>query len=230
MSRGFTRQYRRLTAADPVLARLHETYGPQEPFEWFDGGRTGDSMFAAMVLHIIGQQISAIVTFAVYDRVATAAGGIPTAERILRLGAPSLRECGLSWAKAGSVIDLATRQSSGVLDLENLASTSDDDVIAGLTAVKGIGLWSAQTFLIRQLHRADVLPEGDVGIRRAIAQAWSLPEPPVAKEVRARGQAWAPFRSFASALLWRSLAAPGELSDPKAKALARLQHPDERTN
>jgi 3-methyladenine DNA glycosylase/8-oxoguanine DNA glycosylase len=171
MSRAFARQYRHLKEADPVLARLHETYGPQDPFEWFDGGRTGDSMFAAMVLHIIGQQISALVTFAAYDRVTAAAGGIPTAQRILRLGAPPLRECGMSWAKAGSVIDLATRQASGVIDLENLSSTPDDDVITGLTAVKGIGLWSAQTFLIRQLRRPDVLPEGDVGLRRAIARA-----------------------------------------------------------
>ena len=224
MSRRFTRQYRHLQGVDPVLARLHETYGPQDPFEWFDGGRTGDSMFAAMVLHIIGQQISATVTFAVYDRVVAAGGGIPTSKRVLRLGAPRLRECGLSWAKAGSVVDLATRQSSGVIDLENLTSTPDEEVITGLTAVKGIGLWSAQTFLIRQLHRADVLPEGDVGIRRAITQAWSLPAAPAPKEVRARGEAWAPYRSFAAALLWRSLAAPGELSDPKAKALARAEH------
>jgi 3-methyladenine DNA glycosylase/8-oxoguanine DNA glycosylase len=211
-----------------VFARLHETYGSQDPFEWFDGGRTGDSLFAAMVLHIIGQQISATVTMAVYDRVKVAAGSLPNAELILRLGAPRLRECGLSWAKAHSVVDLAERQSAGIVDLEHLESTPDDQVIARLTAVKGIGLWTAQTFLIRQLGREDVLPEGDVGVRRAIAAAWALPAPPIPKDVRARGEAWAPYRSFAAALLWRSLAPVGELSDPKAKALAKENSPRQR--
>jgi 3-methyladenine DNA glycosylase/8-oxoguanine DNA glycosylase len=210
-----------LTEAEPVFAHLVDTYGPQDPFEWFDGGRTGESMFAAMVLHIIGQQISASVTLAVYDRVRQAAGGIPTPGRVLKLGAASLRECGLSWAKAGYVLDLAQRQKTGLIDIENLGSTPDDAVINELTAVKGIGLWSAQTFLIRQLHREDVLPEGDVGIRRAIARQWSLSDLPEPKDVRVRAQPWAPYRSFAAALLWRSLAEPGQIADPKARALAR---------
>jgi 3-methyladenine DNA glycosylase/8-oxoguanine DNA glycosylase len=90
-----------------------------------------------------------------------------------------------------------------------------------LTAVKGIGVWSAQTFLIRQLQREDVLPGGDVGARRAIANQWALATLPTPKEVQARGEAWAPYRSFAAALLWRSLTPPGEPSDPKERALAR---------
>jgi 3-methyladenine DNA glycosylase/8-oxoguanine DNA glycosylase len=90
-----------------------------------------------------------------------------------------------------------------------------------LTAVKGIGLWSAQTFLLRQLQRADVLPEGDVGARKAIANEWELTSLPTPKQARLRAQDWAPYRSFAAALLWRSLTPPGEPSDPKARALAR---------
>lgn len=221
MSRRFTRQYRFLTEAEPVFARLYGTYGPQNPFEWFDGGRTGESKFAAMVLHIIGQQISARVTFAVFDRVLAAAGGPVSPERMIRLGAARLRECGLSWAKANSVIDLAHTQTDVVFDIENLSTTPDSAVIAALTAVKGIGVWSAQTFLIRQLQREDVLPGGDVGARRAIANQWALATLPTPKEVQARGEAWAPYRSFAAALLWRSLTPPGEPSDPKERALAR---------
>jgi DNA-3-methyladenine glycosylase II len=221
MSRGFTRQYRFLTGAEPVFARLYDTYGPQNPFEWFDGGRTGDSTFAAMVLHIIGQQISASVTFVVFDRVVAAADGPLSPEAAIRLGATRLRECGLSWAKASSVLELARSQVDGVFDIENLSNTPDDEVIRSLTAVKGIGLWSAQTFLIRQLHREDVLPEADVGVRRAIAHEWALTALPAPKQVRARGQSWVPYRSFAAALLWRSSSPPGELSDPKERALAR---------
>jgi 3-methyladenine DNA glycosylase/8-oxoguanine DNA glycosylase len=87
--------------------------------------------------------------------------------------------------------------------------------------VHGIGLWSAQTFLIHQLHRPDVLPAGDGGIRRAIQQAWELDELPAVNEVRDRAAGWAPYRSYAAALLWRSLRPADEPSDPKARALSR---------
>jgi 3-methyladenine DNA glycosylase/8-oxoguanine DNA glycosylase len=217
----FEHQYRYLADREPVFARLLDEYGRPDPFEWHDGGRTGSSHFAAMALHIVGQQISATVAFIVFDRITAATGGIPTPESVIRLGAERLRECGLSRAKVAYVLELAHKQASGLINIENMASLDDSEVIAALTAVPGIGLWSAQTFLIHQLHRPDVLPAGDGGIRRAIRDAWKLQEPPAVSEVRDRAAAWAPYRSYAAALLWRSLRPANEPSDPKARALSR---------
>ncbi|GAA1280659.1 DNA-3-methyladenine glycosylase [Planotetraspora silvatica] len=221
MTSDYERQYRFLADRDPVLARLAEEYGHPNPFEWHDGGRTGSSNFAAMTLHIVGQQISAVVAFVVFDRIAAAVGGIPTPGGIIALGAERLRECGLSRAKAAYVLDLAHRQVSGLIDIEDMADLDDSAAIAALTAVKGIGLWSAQTFLIHQLHRSDVLPAGDVGIRRAIGKAWQREDLPTVEEARKMATTWAPYRTYAAALLWRSLRPADELSDPKARALSR---------
>lgn len=216
------RVYGLLAARDAVLAKVIEEYGHPEPFEWHDGGRTGSSQFAAMLLHIVGQQISAVVAFAVYDRVAASTGGIPTPTGVLELGAERLRACGLSGAKATYALALSQAQASGLIDIENMTGLDDAQVIAELTAVRGIGLWSAQTFLIHNLRRPDVLPEGDLGVRRAVRDLWSLDRLPTVAEVRKRGAEWAPYRSYAAALLWRSLRPVGEPSDPKARALSRV--------
>jgi 3-methyladenine DNA glycosylase/8-oxoguanine DNA glycosylase len=215
--------YRTLAGAEPVMARLVSAYGHPDPFEWFDGGRTGPSRFAAMVLHVTGQRISAAAAFTVFDRISAAAGGIPGPDGLLALGQERLRALGLSWAKTDCLLELARRQAAGLIDLENMSALGDDEVISALTAVPGIGLWSAQAFLLRQLRRPDVLPAGDTGIRRAIGREWRLAGPPAAREVRDRAGAWAPYRSYAAALLWRSLRPPGEASDPKARALARFR-------
>jgi DNA-3-methyladenine glycosylase II len=213
--------YRSLAALDPVLADLMQGYGQPDPFEWSDGGRTGSSRFAAMMLHIVGQQISTVVAFVIFDRIAAATGGVPTPDAILALGAERLRECGLSRAKAGYILDLARSQASGLIDLEAMAALGDAEAIAALTAVRGIGLWSAEMFLIHQLHRPDVLPAGDVGLRRAIGIAWELPAVPGVNEVRTRAAAWSPHRTYAATLLWRSLRPVEEPFDQKARALDR---------
>ncbi|MFC4590209.1 DNA-3-methyladenine glycosylase family protein [Sphaerisporangium corydalis] len=217
----FEHAYRHLAGREPIFARLLGEYGRPDPFEWHDGGRTGSSLFAAMALHIVGQQISATVAFTVFDRVAAATGAVPAPEGVIALGAGRLRECGLSRAKAGYLLDLAQRQVSGLVDIENMGALDDAEVIAALTAVRGIGPWSAQTFLIHQLHRPDVLPAGDGGVRRAVQQAWNLDRPPTVTRVGDLGAGWAPYRSYAAALLWRSLRPADEPSDPKARALSR---------
>jgi DNA-3-methyladenine glycosylase II len=212
--------YRELSRRESVFGRLLETYGPIAPFDWHDGGRTGSSLFAAMTLHIVGQQISALVAFRIYDRLAAAGGGIPTAAAVLTIGQERLRTLGLSAAKASYVLALATAQADGNIDVETMADLDDATVVAELTAIRGIGLWSAQTFLIHNLARPDVLPGGDLGIRRAIAAQWRLPQLPSPSLVTQTGADWAPYRSYAAALLWRSLAPAGTESDPKARAIA----------
>lgn len=223
MSRDLIRErdtaYGELAAREPVFARLIAEYGHPSPFEWHDDGRTGTSQFAAMLLHIVGQQISAKAAFAIYDRIAAATGGVPTPRSILLLGATALRECGLSTAKARYALALADSQVQGAFDIEHLNGTDDTTILATLTSVPGIGEWTAETFLVHNLRRPDVLPAGDLGIRRAVQRRWALSDLPPAKTVRAQGQAWSPYRTYAAALLWRSLAPPGEASDPKERAL-----------
>jgi DNA-3-methyladenine glycosylase II len=212
--------YRALSGSEPIFARLIDTYGRIAPFDWHDGGRTGTSLFAAMTLHIVGQQISAVVAFKIYDRIAAACGGTPTAAVILSMGTVPLRETGLSTAKTSYVLALAQAQLAGDIDIEAMAALDDTTIIAELTAVRGIGLWSAQTFLIHNLARPDVLPCSDLGIRRAMAAQWHLAELPSPTQVSRTGAQWAPYRSYAAALLWRSLAPVGQESDPKARAVA----------
>jgi DNA-3-methyladenine glycosylase II len=206
--------YGRLVQGDPVLGRLTEVYGRPDPFLWEDGGRTGDDNFAALLLHIAGQQISTAVAFVLFDRIAAAVGRLPDAPGVVELGPDRLRACGLSRAKAAYMLGLAEMQIAGTIDVYGLEGMSDEAAIAALTSVKGLGLWTSEMFLLHQLRRGDVLPAGDVGIRRAIEPAWGLDAVPTIKEARLRAEAWAPYRSYASALLWASLGPAPERALP----------------
>jgi hypothetical protein len=132
---GIEDAYLALAAADDVLARPTGVYGYPDPFEWFDGGRTGCSLFAAMVLHITSQRISAAAAFTIFDRMTDAGGSIPEPDTLLPLGADRLRALGLSGGKARCILELARRQAARLIDLEGMDALSDDDVISALTAV-----------------------------------------------------------------------------------------------
>jgi DNA-3-methyladenine glycosylase II len=204
-----TAPYDALAASDAVLARLIHAHGRPDPFISGDGGRTASDDFAGIVLHIVAQQISWAAALTIFDRIVTAAGGRPTTAAMARLGVDGLRACGLSRARVGSLLDLATRQDSGLVDLAGMRGLPDDKVIAALTSVRGVGVWTAQMFLIHQLNRPDVLPAGDLGIRRAIQVAWHLTAIPSIGQVQGRGAAWAPYRTYAAALLWPALLPAG---------------------
>ena len=221
--------YSELVRREPIFATVVQTYGAVDPFLWHDGGRTGDSKFAAMVLHIAGQQISTRVAFTIFDRIATLTGGVPSAARVAALDFAELRATGLSNAKTRYIQTLAQSEVSGIIDLEHLDELGDDEAIARLIAQPGIGIWSAEMFLIHQLHRPDVLPSGDIGIRRGIQKLWALESAPTIKETIARAAAWSPYRSYASALLWRALAPADALSDQKERAVARETGNEDRT-
>jgi DNA-3-methyladenine glycosylase II len=199
------RAFAALGQADPVLAGLAESCGLPDPFFFPDGGRTTGSNFAAMTLHILGQQISTKVAFVLYDRLAAATGGTPTPDAVLRLSAGRLRELGTSRSKAEYLRSLAEHVATGELDIENMRELTDQQAVGALTHVKGVGVWTAEMFLIHQLHRADILPAGDLGIRKAVRNVYHLGETPTVDQVRQRGLAWAPYRTYATALLWRSL-------------------------
>ncbi|MCA1217230.1 DNA-3-methyladenine glycosylase family protein [Streptomyces sp. 8L] len=199
--------YRRL-ATDPVLSHLIDRVGRPDPFDWAEREFPSSTNFEAMALHIVGQQISIAAALTIFARVTTAAGGTLTPKRILALAADDLRACGLSRAKAAYLRDLAQRQDDGTIDLEHMDDVDDTTALADLTAIHGVGLWSAQMFLIHQLERPDILPAGDIGIRRAIQNAWHLTDTPSIEDTRQRATAWTPYRTYASALLWASLRAP----------------------
>jgi HhH-GPD superfamily base excision DNA repair protein len=112
--------YKALSAADPVLGRLTDEYGMPNPFVFHDGGRTTESNFAAMTLHILGQQISTKVAFVLYDRLTEASGGTPTTGRVLKLGPDRIRQLGTSRSKAGYLLDLANHVLTGQLDIEGI--------------------------------------------------------------------------------------------------------------
>jgi DNA-3-methyladenine glycosylase II len=198
--------YRALAHRDPVLAALVRRLGEPDPFAFPDGGRTDGSNFAALVLHILSQQISTAVAFVLFDRLRAAIGRVPDPDGVLALGHDTLRAAGLSNAKATYLLGLAQAQRDGRIDVDGLAGASDPAAFAALTSIRGIGRWSAEMFLLLQLHRADIVPAADIGIRRAVLRAWALPDLPGTEDVRRRAAAWSPYGSYATALLWASLA------------------------
>ena len=197
--------YDQLLGQDPVLRKISAAYGRPDPFAWDDGGRTTGSKFAAMLLHIVSQQISTKVAFALFDRIHEAAGGTAEPLAIVALGPERIHALGVSRAKASYVVGLAQMQLSGVLDVNQLDELNDEDAVRTLTAARGVGQWTAEMFLIAQLHREDILPAGDLGIRHAVMAAGAFPALPTIDEVRAFGAAWTPLRTYAATLLWASL-------------------------
>ena len=214
-----SRRYRLLLVGQPVLSRIAERHGRPDPFDWGDG-RGETSNFAGLLLHVISQQISTTVALVLFDRLVATIGGSPEPASVAALGPDGLRELGLSHDKSSCLVDLAQRHLDGRLDTTALGTASDAHVIESLTAVRGVGRWTAEMFLIHQLRRPDVLPAGDLGIRHAVASAWKLPETPSMAKVRERGEGWAPYRTFAAALLWASLPSAPRSREPEAAPAA----------
>jgi DNA-3-methyladenine glycosylase II len=195
-----------LRDADPVLARLLQEYGP--PAMTRDPSRPGpDDHYGALLRAIVGQQLSTSAARAIYGRLVERFGGrTPTPQELLDDDLEQLRPAvGLSRAKVASLRSLAEHVLSGELELERIAELPDDELIAELVAVKGIGVWTAHMYLMFQLERPDVLAVGDLGIRRAVERAYGLPAMPDADELTALAEPWRPYRSAACRLLWHSL-------------------------
>jgi DNA-3-methyladenine glycosylase II len=185
-----------------VLARLLDEHGTPERRP-----PRGD-VYAALVRAIVGQQLSVRSARAIYGRLLERFDGHPpTPEQILADEPDELRVAvGLSHAKTAYLRSLAEHVGSGRLGLDHLQELSDDDVVAELTAVKGIGEWSAHIFLMFSLGRPDVLAVGDLGIRRAVQRAYGLEDLPTAVELATLAEPWRPHRTAACVLLWSSLA------------------------
>jgi DNA-3-methyladenine glycosylase II len=196
-----------LRAADPVLARLLDDCGP--PSMVRDASRPGPAdHYGALLRAIVGQQLSTLAARAIYGRLVERFGGrTPTPQELLDEEPDEMRPAvGLSRAKVASLRSLAEHVISGELELERIAELPDEELIAELVAVKGIGVWTAHMFLMFQLERPDVLATGDLGIRRAVERAYALPGLPEPDELTALAEPWRPYRSAACRILWHSLA------------------------
>jgi DNA-3-methyladenine glycosylase II len=195
-----------LARADPVMARLIEDFGGPLPLERDARGRPAD-LYGALVRSIAGQQLSVKAAASIYQRLEARFGGrTPTPEEILADDPEALRAAaGFSRAKVAYLRSLAEHVVRGELPMDRIAELDDADVIRELTAVKGVGEWTAHMFLMFTLHRPDVLPVGDLGVRNAVKAAYDLERPPTPAELGELAEPWRPYRTRASLYLWRSL-------------------------
>ena len=166
-----------------------------------------DDHYGALLRSIVGQQLSVLAARAIYGRLLERFDGRPpTPRQVLEQEPEELRAAaGLSRAKVSYLRSLAEHVLTGELELHRLDELPDEQVIAELTAVKGLGLWTAQMFLMFHLERPDVLPVGDLGIRRAIERAYDLPALPDPAAMETIATPWRPYRTLACRYLWRSL-------------------------
>lgn len=194
---------RHLRRADPVMRSIVKAVGPCA----LKPGARGDN-FTTICRAIVGQQLSAKAAETIWQRLCALHpnGRKLQPQAIVEAADDALRATGLSTAKVVYVKDLATRVTSGALAINRLSRMNDDRIISELTAVKGIGRWTAEMFLIFKLGRPDVWPVDDLAIRNAVKRAYGLE--PTKDNMAAVAEPWRPWRSVASWYLWRSLALP----------------------
>lgn len=188
-----------LSGRDPVMARLVADAGAMRI------GRPTGSHFAALVRSITYQQLAGRAAATIHGRLVAALEGAVEPAALLSLGDDQLRSAGLSANKTAALRDLASKVLDGTVELEprRLAREPDEEVIARLTSVRGIGEWTAHMFLLFQLRRLDVWPTGDLGVRRGFGLAWSIPMP-AAKEMAALADHLRPYRSVVAWYCWRA--------------------------
>jgi DNA-3-methyladenine glycosylase II len=193
-----------LRAADPVMARLIDEHGAAVRRD-LRRDRPGDA-YGALLRSIVGQQLSTKAASSIYRRLTELFGGhTPTPRQLLKADPEKIRAAGLSRAKVAYLRDLAQHVEDGTLELERLPDLPDEEVTAQLTAIKGLGQWTADMFLMFHLGRPDVLPVGDQGIRRAVQVQYRMRKLPDPKRLEKVARPWRPHRTLACLYLWSSL-------------------------
>lgn len=191
-----------LSSADSVLAKVIADRPDFDPRRWITELPPMD-LFGALLFQIVGQQLSVAATRRTLGRIEERFGGrLPTAAEVLGADPAQFRDAGLSWRKIGTLRDLAERLSDGRLDPAALATIPDDELIALLTEIPGIGPWTAQGALIIALGREDVVLPGDLALRKAVRATYRLEHLPAEQEVLAIAEKWRPYRSLATAYLF----------------------------
>lgn len=187
-----------LKMSDPVLAAIIDRVGPCRV-------AYTDPVFGSLVRSIVYQQLSGKAAGTIFRRLLEATGDPVTPEAILRLSFDEMRAIGLSRQKASYISDLAEKTAAEEVIFAKFPRMTNDQIIERLTSVKGIGVWTAQMFLMFSLRRPDVLPCGDLGIRNAVQKAYKLKGPATPAKIEEIGTPWRPYCSIASWYLWRSL-------------------------
>jgi len=211
--RGMTahrRASRALAELDPVLAGLVAAHGPMRVAP----RPPVADRFAVIARSIVYQQLAGRAAAAIWARTRALTGDAPfTPAAVLALDEARLRAAGLSAAKAAAIRDLARKVEDGTVRLGRLGRLRDDEVVAELCQVRGIGPWTAHMFLLFHLHRLDVWPTGDYGVRVGFQRAWGLAATPSARELEAAGEPFRPYRSVVAWYCWRvvdGLVTPGD--------------------
>ena len=189
-----------VAARDPVLARLVSLVGPitHRP-------RDPDGPFGALVRAIVYQQLAGRAAQAIFGRVRSTVGETLTPEALTAVPDDELRAAGLSANKLASLRDLSAKILDGTVDLKRSSRLSDDELIAALVTVRGIGRWTAEMYLMFQLRRLDVWPVDDLGVRQGYGLAWKLDPPPNAKQLAPLGDRFRPYRSVVARYCWSAV-------------------------
>jgi len=204
MSPRLTKADEHLRSVDHVMRGLIDDDGPIHPERDRRGSRPDP--YEALARAIVGQQLSTKAARSIWERLVEILGGtFPEPSGLLAVDAESIRAAGLSRSKVNFLRDLAERVEDGRLDLKRLMELPDEDVVATLTEIKGVGPWTAEMFLIFHLGRPDVMSAGDLGIRRAVQIEYGLDELPGPTDLERIAEPWRPHRTLACLYLWRSL-------------------------
>jgi DNA-3-methyladenine glycosylase II len=199
-----------LRDADPVLARLIDQRPDFDPRAWLTQLPAMD-LYGALLFQVTGQQLSVAATRRTLARIEVLFGGhLPSPAELLAVDPGQLREAGLSWRKISTLRDLAGRLSDGRLDTDVLSGLPDDELMAELTAIPGIGPWTVQGALIIALGREDVVLPGDLALRKAVQVAYRLGHLPSQQEVLEIADKWRPYRSLATSYLFSAAFEPAE--------------------
>jgi DNA-3-methyladenine glycosylase II len=197
-----------LRNADPVLARLIDERPDFDPRAWMTQLPPMD-LYGALLFQVTGQQLSVAATRRTLARIEALFGGhLPSPTELLAVEPGQLREAGLSWRKISTLRDLAERLSDGRLDSDVLSGLPDDELMAELTAIPGIGPWTVQGALLIALRREDVVLPGDLALRKAVQAAYQLDHRPTEQEVVAIAEKWRPYRSLATSYLFSAAFEP----------------------
>jgi DNA-3-methyladenine glycosylase II len=218
-----TRSY--LRTADPVLAALIDERPEFDPQAWRAQLPPMD-LYGALLFQVTGQQLSVASTRSILGRIQAMFGGrLPEPAELLDLDPAKLREAGLSWRKIGTLRDLAERLTDGRLNQDELSSLPDDELMAELTVIPGIGPWTVQGALLVALEREDVVLPGDLALRKAIQTAYRLDHLPSQQEVLDIAEKWRPYRSLATSYLFSAVFEPAEPAPVKVAAAVRPKTP-----
>jgi DNA-3-methyladenine glycosylase II len=197
-----------LRQADPVLARLIDERPDFDPRAWMTQLPPMD-LYGALLFQVTGQQLSVAATRRTLARIEDLFGGhLPAPTELLAVDPRRLREAGLSWRKVGTLRDLAERLTDGRLNQDALSKLPDDELIAELTTITGIGPWTVQGALLIALGREDVVLPGDLALRKAILAAYRLDRLPTQQEVLDIAEKWRPYRSLATSYLFSAAYEP----------------------